>query len=64
MRTLKDESCVVIKAYKFTVFEILKEFLYIIIYCMSVLLSLHIESTTSMILFPELLYYVSDLLSN
>ena len=49
MKTLKDEWYVAIKAYKFTVFEILRDFC-IIIYCMSVL-SLHIQSTNSIILY-------------
>ena len=47
MKTLEGEWHVVIKACKFTVFEILGDFC-VIIYCMSTL-SLHIESTNSMI---------------
>jgi len=47
-KTLKDEWYVVINAYKFTVFEILRDFLGIVIYCVSAL-SLHIESTDSII---------------
>ena len=45
---LENERYVVIKAYKFTIFEILGEFFCINIYCMSAL-SLHIESTDSII---------------
>jgi len=44
MKTLKEEWYTVIKAYKLTIFEILRDF----IYCMSAL-SLHIESIGSMI---------------
>jgi len=36
MKTLKDEWYIVINAYKFTVFEILRDFC-IIIYCVSTL---------------------------
>ena len=46
MKTLKDEPYVVIKAYKFTAFEILRVFSCIIIYCVSAL-SLRIQSTDS-----------------
>ena len=44
MKTLEDGWYVVINAYKFTVLEIWRDFLY----CVSTL-SLHIESTDSMI---------------
>jgi len=47
-KTLEDEQYVFIKAYKLTVFEILINFFCIAIYCVSAL-SLHIESTDSMI---------------
>ena len=40
MKTLEDEQYVVIKAYKFTVFEIWRDFKCLVIYCMSTL-SLH-----------------------
>ena len=48
MKTLEDGSCVDINAYKYTVCEIWGDFLGIIVYCVSAL-SLHIESTDSMI---------------
>ena len=47
MKTLGGERHVVIKAYKFATFEILR-FFGIIVYCMP-MLSLHIESTDSII---------------
>ena len=46
MKTFEDEWYVVIKAHKFMVFEILRDFLYYHIYCVSAL-SLHLESTNS-----------------
>jgi len=45
-----------IKAYKFTVFEILRIFC-VIIYCVSALY-LHVESTDSMILFIRTLEFI------
>ena len=48
MITLEDERYVVIKAYKCTVSEIWRDFFCISIYCVYVV-SLHIESTDSMI---------------
>ena len=45
--TIEDEWHVVIKDYKFTIFGILRGFLFIVIYCLS-MLSLHIESNNSM----------------
>ena len=51
MKTLEDEWYMVMKAYKFTIFEILRDFFFgIITYCMYVL-SLHVESTNSMMQF-------------
>ena len=50
MKTLDDEWYVVIKAYKLTVFEILRNFFCIVIYCMSALYIPTLESTDSMIL--------------
>ena len=44
MKTLKEEWYAAIKAYKLTIFEILRDF----IYCVSAL-SLHIESIDSVI---------------
>jgi len=46
MKTFKDEQYVVIKAYRFTVFEFLRDFLLLLLYCASVL-SLCIESSDS-----------------
>ena len=48
MKTLEDERYVVIKAYKCAVSEIWRDFFCISIYCVYVV-SLHIESTDSMI---------------
>ena len=48
MKSLKDEWYIVIKAYKFTDFEILRDFFVLIIHSVSEL-SLHIESTDSLI---------------
>ena len=48
MKTFEDEWYIDIKANKFTTLEILREIFGIVIYCVSAL-SLHIESTDSMI---------------
>ena len=48
MKTLEDEWYIVIKAYNFTIYEILRNLFCVLIYCMSTL-SLHMESTDSMI---------------
>ena len=54
MKTLKDGCYVVINLYKFTVLKIWRDFV-VLSYCMSVL-SLHIESTNSMICVELLLH--------
>ena len=56
MKTLGGEQYVVIEAYKFATFEILR-FLVSYVYCMP-MLSLHIESTDSIIYFRQQLYSV------
>ena len=47
MKTLEDEWYIVIKAYQFTVFEILRD-VFVVSYFVSTL-SLHVESTDSII---------------